>query len=268
MEEYRFKRSDGNYATVINKGYLIFDKKGDMLRMVGSIEDITERKQIEKKLIKQEIDKQKSVAHAVVDAQEKERAKIGKELHDNVNQVLSTAKLFLEVAKTNIKARSKLINRSAEQIHHAINEIRNLSQSLVPPSISDLGLSDSIKDLVESIAVSKTLKVEYNNVGDIENDITDTQKLMLFRIIQEQVNNVLKHAEAKHLFIQLTVDDVEIRLVITDDGKGFDPERIKSKKGVGLSNISSRAELFNGTVKVITSPGRGCKLIVNVARIL
>src|SRR3712207_8922469 len=93
--------------------------------MVGSIEDVTEKKRLEKKLIKQEIDKQKLVAQAVVDAQEKERGEIGKELHDNVNQILSTAKLFLEVAKTNNKERAKLIKRSADHIHHAINEIRD-----------------------------------------------------------------------------------------------------------------------------------------------
>jgi PAS domain S-box-containing protein len=139
-DEYRLKKSDGNYAIVSNKGYLIYDNNGDPVQMVGSIEDITEKKRLEKKLIKQEIDKQKLVAQAVVDAQEKERASIGKELHDNVNQILSTAKLFLEVAKTKPKERVSMINRSAEQIMHAINEIRTITQSLVRPFISDLGL--------------------------------------------------------------------------------------------------------------------------------
>ncbi|MEJ7736305.1 MAG: PAS domain S-box protein [Chitinophagaceae bacterium] len=264
VAEYRFKRSDGNYSTVINKGYLICDQKGDMLRMVGSMEDITERKRLERKVINQEIEKQKLVAQAVVDAQEKERAKISKELHDNVNQILSTAKLFLEVAKTNDKERINLMNRSAEHILHAINEIRNLSQSLVPPSISDIGFGESIKDLLENIAVTKTLNVKYNNVGDIENSINANQKLMLFRIVQEQVNNVLKHAEAKNLAVQISVDSVVIELVITDDGKGFDPALIRHKKGTGLSNITSRVDLYNGKVNIITAPGKGCKMIVNV----
>ena len=87
---------------------------------------------------------------------------------------------------------------------------------------------------------------------------------MLFRIIQEQVSNVLKHAEAKHLSILLTVNTTEIELVIADDGKGFNLENNKLKKGVGLSNIASRVELFNGKVNIITSPGKGCKLIVKV----
>ena len=264
IDEYRYKKANGNYAIVLNKGYLIYDSSGQTVRMVGSIEDVTEKKRLEKKLIKQEIDKQKLVAQAVVDAQEKERGEIGKELHDNVNQILSTAKLFLEVAKTNTKERTKLIKRSAEQIHHAINEIRNISRSLVPPSISDLGLIESIKDLLENIAVTKTLKVDFTNVGDIENGINNNQKLMLFRIIQEQVSNVLKHADAKHLSISLSVSNGAIELVIADDGKGFNLDNNKSKKGVGLSNIASRVELFNGKVNIITSPGKGCRLLVKV----
>jgi PAS domain S-box-containing protein len=264
IDEYRYQKADGSYAIVLNKGYLIHDSNGNTVRMVGSIEDVTEKKRLEKKLIKQEIDKQKLVAQAVVDAQEKERAEIGKELHDNVNQILSTAKLFLEVAKTSTRERAKLISRSAEQIHHAINEIRNISRSLVPPSISDLGLIESIKDLLDDIAVTKTIKVDFTNVGDIEGGINDNQKLMLFRIIQEQVSNVLKHAEAKHLSIKLSVDNVGIELVIADDGKGFDLENNKTKKGVGLSNIASRVELFNGKVNIVTAPGKGCRLIVKV----
>jgi signal transduction histidine kinase len=160
-----------------------------------------------------------------------------------------------------------MINRSTEQIMHAINEIRTITQSLVPPSISDLGLVESIKDLVENIAVTKTLEVNFSNVGDIENALNDNQKVMLFRIIQEQVNNVLKHAEAKHLNIQLTVDNSWIELIISDDGRGFNPAEIKMKKGVGLSNIVSRAELFNGNVKIISAPGKGCKVVVKVLRI-
>ena len=98
--EYRFRKANGKYALVYDRGFLIFDHSGKINRMVGSMQDITEKKEMEKKLLKQELDKQKLVAQAVVNAQEKERADIGKELHDNVNQILSTAKLYLELAKT------------------------------------------------------------------------------------------------------------------------------------------------------------------------
>ncbi len=87
---------------------------------------------------------------------------------------------------------------------------------------------------------------------------------MLFRIIQEQVNNVLKHAEASNLIIALITDGDTIDLTISDDGNGFEPEMIRSKKGVGLSNITSRAELFNGKVNITTAPRQGCTLNINI----
>lgn len=267
MCEYRFKKSDGNYAIVVNRGYLIFDKNGETFKMIGSVEDVTEKKRIEKQLIKQEIDKQNLIAQAVFEAQEKEREKISKELHNNVNQVLSTAKLLLDVAKTNSRGRVQLIKKSSEQIHHAMNEITNISRALVPPSISDLGLTESIKDLLETVTFSHKIKVEFKPAGDIENEINENQKLMLFRIINEQVNNIVTHAEAKKLSVQLLIDELIIELMITDDGKGFDPEKIKNSSGTGLTDILSRCKLFNAKVNIISAPGKGCKLIVKLNRI-
>jgi len=89
---------------------------------------------------------------------------------------------------------------------------------------------------------------------------------MLFRIIQEQVNNVLKHSGARNLIIELLLEETEnrIELNITDDGKGFNPGKVKGKKGLGLSNIMSRADLFGGTVTIMSAPGKGCKLRVQV----
>jgi signal transduction histidine kinase len=234
--------------------------------MVGSMQDITEKREMEKKLLKQELDKQKLVAQAVVNAQEKERAEIGKELHDNVNQILSTAKLYLELAQTDDGSRIELIARSTENISNAINEIRAISRSLVPPSVGDLGLIDSIQDLVENIKATRKLKVQFYYEGSVDSLLDEKRKLMLFRIIQEQVNNVLKHAAAHNLVIELIADAEgnSIDLTISDDGKGFELEKVRSKKGVGLSNISSRVQLFNGSVHIVTAAGEGCKLKINV----
>lgn len=228
--------------------------------------DVTTKKKQEillEKLLKQEIDKQKMVARAVVNAQEKERAEIGKELHDNVNQILSTAKLFLEVAKNDSKERVSLIKRSAQNIHEAINEIRHISKSLVPPSISDLGLIDSINDLVENIELSKTLHIDFYKNKEVEGLLDANQKLMLFRIVQEQMNNVLKHAYATNVSIRLLLVEDTIQLIIVDDGRGADIEK-NVKKGVGLSNIVSRAELFHGKVDIQTAPGEGYKMKIEI----
>jgi PAS domain S-box-containing protein len=264
--EYLFKKANGDYALVYDRGFLIFDHTARITRMVGSMQDITDKKEMERKLLKQELDKQKLVAQAVVNAQEKERAEISRELHDNVNQILSTAKLYLELAQTDDEGRVDLIARSADNISDAINEIRSISRSLVPPSVGDLGLIDSVQDLVENIKATKKLHVEFYFEGSVDSLLDEKRKLMLFRIIQEQVNNVLKHSMARNLVIELIAeaDGRSVDLTISDDGKGFEPEKVRSNKGVGLSNISSRAQLFNGSVHIVTAVGEGCKLKINV----
>lgn len=263
-DEYRFRKANGEYALVHDRGFLIFDHEGKINRMVGSMQDITEKRELEKQLLKQELDKQKLVAQAVVNAQEKERADIGKDLHDNVNQILTTAKLYLEMSRHGELQHQDLINRCADNITDAINEIRNISRSLVPASIGDLGLVVSIQDLVENVNATRQLCIEFHHRGDIDAMIDEKRKLMLFRIIQEQVNNILKHAGASIAIVTLTVGQGIINLTINDNGKGFEPERVKIKKGVGLSNIASRVQLFNGTVAINTAPGMGCIININV----
>ena len=264
QDEYRFKKADGKYVLVSDRGFLIYNQMGKVSRMVGSMQDVTEKREMEKKLLKQQLNKQKLVAQAVVDAQEKERSIIGKELHDNVNQILSTAKLYLEVAKSDDKERDNLIDMSTKSISDAINEIRAISRSLVPSSIGDLGLVESIQDLVDSIKFTRKLHVEFYHHDLIDDFLHEPLKLMLFRIAQEQVNNVIKHSGAKNMVIELSADNESVNISISDDGKGFDQEMVKQNKGLGLFNISSRAELFNGKVDIVTAPGKGCTLNIHV----
>jgi len=172
--------------------------------------------------------------------------------------------LYLELAKSDLNQREELIKRSADSIFNAINEIRSISKALVPPSVKDLGLIDSVKDLVESLHMTRALRVKFVHKGEFEKVISDKQKLMLFRIIQEQVNNVLKHAEATKLYIELAMQEKQISLTVEDNGRGFELEKVRFKKGVGLSNIESRVSLFDGKVTITTALGKGCKLYIQV----
>lgn len=267
-EEYRLLKADGSYAHVIDKGYCLYDKEGKVIRMIGSCEDVTERKMMQEQLLQQEIHKQQQIAQAVVDVQENERAEIGKELHDNINQLLTTAKLFLEVAENDESMRSQMIRRSSDTIMGAINEIRTISRSLMPASIGDLGLISSINDMVQNIAIARQLAVDFRYDKNLDKLVHPKQKLMLFRIIQEQVNNVIKHAHASTLLIAISYHPKRIRLEITDNGIGFDPRMAKLKDGMGLSNIMSRAAIFNAKVQVNTSPGKGCQIIIDLPNTL
>lgn len=258
--EYRFEKIDGSYAYIIDRGYMIFDGQNQPIRVVGAMEDISDRKKLEEELVLNERMRQKQIAQAAVNAQEKERADVGKELHDNISQMLTSTKLFLDIMRN--KTPDELLERSIKNINTIIAEIRNISRSLVPSSIEDLGLIASLNDLLDNIRVTNIIDVEFYPDAEVENLINANYKLTLYRIVQEQINNIVKHATASQVLIELFHEENNIELIITDDGIGFDLNKIK--KGHGLKNMRSRAELLNGSLEIITSPQKGCKLKVHI----
>ena len=254
--EYRFRRDDGSYAHIYDRCILLLDDKGNPLRLIGAAQDISERKRLEKELITTELDYQRLLHQATVESQEKERGEIGKELHDNVNQVLTTTKLYLDLAMAEPSLQKELLKKSLVNINSVIQEIRHLSRSLMEPSIGDLGLIDSINDLIENIHFTQKLHIYFQPHDAVEQVLTAHQKLTVFRIIQESLNNVLRHANASTAVIQLMVRSGNVRLVIEDDGIGIE----NLKKGAGLKNIQNRIYLIHGTLQLQSKPGEGCKL--------
>ena len=245
-----------------DRGYIMRDENQEPYRMIGAVQNISERKRLEEKLLQEELNSQKTISQAIIDTQEKERSEISKELHDNVNQVLTTTKLYLDLAAANNELTPELVSKSSNNIIYVINEIRQLSRSLILPSLGDLGLLDSIKDLVEDINATNRMDVTFIESGVNENVLEENQKLMLFRITQEGLNNIQKHAQATLATVHIMQDKKKMRLMIRDDGKGFDPKEIKP--GAGLNNIRNRVYLFNGNLYIHSSPGKGCELIIDI----
>lgn len=258
--EYRFKRDDGTYAYVYDRGMIIRNSEGKPVRLLGAAQNITERKHLEEELLQTELEKQKAINQATIDSQEQERSEIGKELHDNVNQILTTTKLYLDLALTNTELKDDLIAKSNKNIISVINEIRQLSRSLMDPTLGDLGLLDSINDLIENINLTRKLHVSLAAEEKVETLLSKNYKLTVFRIIQEALNNAIKHAKATGVEIFFNIDAGNIKLVIKDDGIGFDATSVKL--GAGLQNIQNRVYLVNGTYSIQTSPGKGCKITI------
>jgi len=259
--EYRFKKENGTYSYVFDRGIIIRDESGDPIRMIGAAQDISERKRLERELLNNELEHQKAINRATIETQEQERTQIGKELHDNVNQVLTTTKLYLDLALSNPELKDELIQKSSKNIINIINEIRQLSQSLMDPSIGDLGLIDSIRDLIENINLTRKLHVSLKVAPRIEQLLDQNQKLTIFRILQETLNNAVKHAKASTVIIQFLYHTSSAELIIEDDGIGFDVQTVK--KGAGLKNIQNRIYLINGTHIIKSVPGKGSKIIIN-----
>jgi PAS domain S-box-containing protein len=259
--EYRFRRDDGSYSFVFDRGMILRNKEGKPVRMIGAAQNITERKHLEEELLRNELEKQKAINQATVDSQEMERTEIGKELHDNVNQILTTTKLYLDLALSNNELKDELIEKSSKNIISVINEIRQLSRSLMDPTIGDLGLIDSVNDLIENINLTRKLHVTLASDHRLETLLNKNQKLTIFRILQEALNNAMKHAKAITVQIGLKLVDHTIFVTIKDDGIGFDPSLVKM--GAGLKNIQNRVYLIGGTYTILSAPKKGCEIIIN-----
>jgi len=223
-------------------------------------QDVTEKIRLLEELSQQQKLKQLHITEAVLSAQEKERSIIGAELHDNINQILATVKLYLDVAMAEPQPRMELLSKSRRNISSAIEEIRKLSKMLIAPSLKELGLKDSIDELIRNILIVKKMKIRFSTDGLDEEIISKDLRVAIYRIVQEQLNNILKYADASCVTIQLREKGRQISLLIEDDGKGFDVNC--RRKGVGITNIISRAELFNGKVEIDSAPGKGCRVKV------
>ncbi|MBO9681649.1 MAG: PAS domain S-box protein, partial [Flavisolibacter sp.] len=219
------------------------------------VNDITEQIRLEKELDQ----KNQQMIEAVLNAQEHERKIIGEELHDNINQILTAIKINLGFILGHDELRKDLVSRCLDNATLAIEEVRKLSRALILPSnLRELGLVPSVNILVKDIQVVTALNIEVSTVDLNEEFLNEEQKTVLYRIIQEQMNNILKHAKASNVHIQLTNNSEGVELSISDDGKGFDLSA--KRNGVGFYNISNRVKLFNGSLIIDSAPGKGCLL--------
>ena len=222
--------------------------------------DITDKIILEIELENERQLKQQEITNAVITAQEKERQELGSELHDNINQILAGSRLYLGLAKKQLKVEHPYLTETDTLINSAIHELRNLSHSLIAPSLNELELLGAVKNLIEVTQETSGIMISLQALDFDETDVPDKLKLSIFRIIQEQLNNILKHAGAQKVIIRLLQEKEKTLLSIKDDGVGFDTN--KKSKGVGLMNIRTRASLFNGELTMISSPEKGCELRV------
>jgi len=259
--EYRFQIADGSFRHLLDKAQAIFEQ-GKMIRVIGAMQNITERKKLEAQLLHEQVQKQKMINQAIIKAQEKERNRISGELHDNVNQLLMSAKLHICVAKNKEVEPNELLEKANEYLLMAVEEIRNLSKKLTSTSITNVGLQKSIADIAATMLLLQDIHLYPYISDDVVEKLSGEQQLMVYRIIQEQSNNILKYAETNEAIISLKEVNQNVELIISDNGVGFDKTQQKAS-GIGFINIFNRVDAYNGKVEIITAPGEGCTLIIN-----
>jgi two-component system, NarL family, sensor kinase len=221
----------------------------------------------QKARIQQEIMKQQELAtKAVLAAEEKERQRIARDLHDGVGQMMSVAKMNLSAFESDLQFSNKDQEEAFEKIINLVDEscreVRNVSHNMMPNALLKNSLSIAIKDFVEKIE-KKSLKVRVYTEG-LDDRMDSNLEIVLYRVIQECVNNVIKHANASRLDISVLKDKEGISATIEDNGKGFDIGDKDKFEGIGLKNIITRIEYLKGMVDFDSSPGRGTLIALNV----
>jgi two-component system, NarL family, sensor histidine kinase UhpB len=264
--EYRFLHPDKGYIWLESSFHnLLFEPS--VKGIVEHFKNISDRKAAEEsiklseeKLEEEKNKKQMEITEAVITAQERERQEIGLELHDNVNQILAGSLMYLGLLKKELNITSELFTDIDKLITGAINEIRRLSHSLIPPSLNEVPLGEALDHFITVMKKAGLFEIKKDLYDFNEDAISDKLKLAIYRIVQEQFTNIFKHARAKNILIRLYHENGILKLTIKDDGVGFNAATVS--RGVGLINIQTRASLFNGTTEIISSPGEGTELVV------
>jgi PAS domain S-box-containing protein len=224
--------------------------------------DISEIKKLEEEKLRHKVEEQKLVTTAILQGQEKERSIIGKELHDNINQILAGINMLLELIRKKPERIKELLPLCIENVNQAVSENRKIAHNLASPEEYSEKLIELVKRVAKNMLTNAGVntKIEYNNFD--EDLLTREQKLATYRIIQEHCNNIQKHAAAQNVILLIQTLNNSLLLIIKDDGQGAD--LTQQTNGIGLENIKNRVHVFNGQSNIITKPGAGFMLTVEM----
>lgn len=239
-------------------GYANFKKSQQIARQQQSLQ--------QQRIVQLEKDKQLLTIDAMLKGQEEERSRIAKDLHDGLGGLLSGTKLSFMNVKENLVLspdNAVLFDKSLSMLDNTIGDLRKVAQNLMPEALVKFGLHEAVKDFCDSIQSSTGIKVLYQDLGE-KRKLDSTAEVFAYRIIQELVNNVVKHAEASQVIVQLAVTKDKIGITVEDNGKGFDKNILAGTKGAGMANIHYRLQYFNGTIDIVTAPGNGTSVNIEL----
>ena len=218
------------------------------------------------KIAELEKDKQLLAIDAMLKGQEEERSRIAKDLHDGLGGLLSGTKLSFMNVKENLPLSAKntaLFDKSLSMLDNTIGDLRKVAHNLMPEALVKFGLHEALRDFCDSIQSSSGIQVLFQQFGE-KRKPGNTAEVFTYRIIQELVNNTIKHADASRIIVQLTMSSNKTGITVEDDGKGFDKNNILRTKGAGLANIKYRVQYFNGGLDIVTSPGNGTSVNIEL----
>ena len=261
IEALNYKKNGDTYWSDVSC-QPVLNEQGEVVQYFSIATDITERKALAQQLEREQRERQNKITAATLKAQEQERSIVSQELHDNVNQVLTTVKLYTEMARDGVVHPGEVLDKSARLLQDTINEIRSLSKRLSAPSLGKIRLAESVKELLGAVAATRKFSVRLDATAVAELEVGHEVHLAVYRILQEHLTNVLKHAGASSVVVTLDSVEGHVRLQVSDDGRGFTPAG--KHNGIGIANMITRAESLGGTCSILSAPGRGCELVASI----
>jgi len=228
------------------------------------VQDITDRKRAEEQV--------HALSQQLIKAQESERRRLARDLHDYLAQDLSVLKMgldtFLDDQPDTSSEKRQRVSELSKMIQRAIMDIRDLAYDLRPASLDELGLVETVLHYCQDFSEPNAMKVDFFSIGLDNIRLDSDTEITLYRLIQEGLNNIRKHADASHVTVRLSASFPHIILRIEDNGKGFDlerrPDAAVQEKRMGLRTMAERAALLNGKMKIESRPGQGTKIVVEV----
>lgn len=261
-EEYRIRRGDGNRIWILDRGIALWNKAGRPVRMVGSEKDITERKQAESQLRRHEAQLE-ALAEKLLKAQDHERQRIARDLHDDITQRLAVLAVEIGALERTsppdapIGASLANLRKAAAQL---ADDVHNFAYQLHPSLLEHLGLEAAIRDHVDEFRRRSELEVQYVQ-RDVPTSLPMDVATCLYRVTQESLQNVLKHADASTVLVRLLGTAAGVGVCIRDDGKGFAPKAMEPRAGgLGLISMEERVRLLRGIFRVRSYSGNGTEV--------
>jgi two-component system sensor histidine kinase UhpB len=259
--DMRIILSNGEERFIHEQAEMIFNANGEAIKWIGTVHDITQRKRIEEELQKS-LKQLQQLSEHIEQARENERLNISRELHDDLGQALTAVKIDLEIIKqqtSDIIIKEKLDNVKA-LVGNTIKSVQRITSQLRPEIIDDLGLEAAIDWYTKEFSKRYSIEVFL----DIDNKIpiSKDKSLPLFRIVQESLTNIARHAHAKHVEILLNKQGDVIKLVVADNGVGITEDEINSKKSFGIMSMKERAAFLGGSFEITMGENFGSKILV------
>jgi signal transduction histidine kinase len=214
-----------------------------------------------------ETEKKLMATEAVLKGEEQERTRLAKDLHDGLGGMLSGIKYSLNTLKGNLimtPDNAQAFERSIDMLDSSIQEMRRVAHNMMPEALVKFGLDTALKDFCNEISKSGALQVAYQSIGMENENLPQTTAITIYRIVQELINNSIKHSAAANSIVQITKAANNISLTVEDDGKGFDAAILDRSKGIGWSNIKHRIDFLNGKLDIHSGPGNGTSVLVEI----